>query len=173
FADGAAHELAFLGRDKNRLVGQSTATDDHAVVEGAGQLELGQMRAGLGDGRRQDFGKAAGIEQALEPGAGGGLEPALAASERRSHCAPPRYSASAWARRSVTTAGVAPLSLIAIAVPPAAWAAAKLPSTARQVSPKPRAEVLMLTLQAAGSAPAVIRISRLPEPTTPHSAGSA
>ena len=62
-ADAAAHELAFLRGDEDRVAIERGAADGHAVVECAGHAELRQVRAGHPLGRRQPFVKAAGVEQ--------------------------------------------------------------------------------------------------------------
>ncbi len=44
-ADGAAHEAAFLRGDQHGASVERAAADDHAVVEGGGQIE--RVRCGL------------------------------------------------------------------------------------------------------------------------------
>ena len=85
--------------------------------------------------------------------------------------APPVISATAWSSRRLTTAGVAPMSLIETRTPASGWRAWKSLITACQIGPKPRAEVSTRTAQSLPSAGSS-STSRLPEPTTPTSTGA-
>ena len=77
-AHRAAHELALLGGDQHRPGGEQGASDDDAVIKGAGQAEHFQMGAGARLGGRQKFAKTRRVDQAGNAAAGGGLEPAAA-----------------------------------------------------------------------------------------------
>ena len=57
----------------------------------------------------------------------------------------PVISATAWSSRRLTTAGVAPMSLIETRTPASGWRSWKSRITACQIGPKPRAEVSTCT----------------------------
>ena len=83
-------------------------------------------------------------------------------SEGKSDCA-------AWSSRRLTTAGVAPMSLMQMRVSLSFQRSWKSAMTACQVAPKPTAAVRTSISQAPFSCAGSIRTSRFPEPTTPTS----
>ncbi len=146
---------------------QRARPDDDAVVERARQSEPREMRARRGLLRRQEFAHRPGIEQARDALAGGRLRSSCVAALMIS-----LYAASACDRRNVTTAGVAPMSLMTKLSLPTALLALKLSSTACQMSRKPRADVCTSMRQSSLPGAGTISTSRLPEPTTPRSVGA-
>ncbi len=140
FADGAAHVAALLRRDHDFFSVESTASDDDTVVEGARNVELRQVRAHDAFARTEDFVEScrdrAGRRHA------GARSPRKSVSSaqtcgRGTHAASPSNSSTAWSRRRLTTAGVAPVSLIVTSTSARGCRAEKSASTARHVSPNP------------------------------------
>src|SRR5581483_890933 len=167
FADRAAHELAFLRSREHPASIERARADHHAVVEGDRQIERRQMRAGHARLRRQQFDEGIGIENAEEALARARFVIALL------HDAGRVNSSTAWSRRRLTTAGVAPTSLTEMRTSLSWWRSKKSRSTASQILPKPSAAVLISMRQAPFNLAGSISTSRLPEEATPTSAGAA
>src|SRR5450830_137415 len=162
FAHGTAHEAALLGRTEDDAAVQQAAPHHDAVIERHGRVELCQVRADHARRRRQEFLEAAGIEDGRD---------ALARRQFQvaAHGVPPVSVSAAWSSRRLTTAGVAPMSLMqmrASARPQRSW---KSVMTACHVAPKPTAAVRTSISQAPPRLAGSISTSRLPEPTTPTS----
>ena len=77
FGEGAAHELALLRRQQDVVAVERAAADDDTIIEGGGQVELGQD---AGSALRSVGGRnswnVAGVEEAGDALARGGLKPA-------------------------------------------------------------------------------------------------
>ena len=169
-ADRAAHELRLPARRTSTASPSSAAAaDHHAVVEGAGHAELREVRARCAApaaaGSRSN---AAGVEEHARCARARWRSEKLCGSWRRLTAGARDRRPRAWSRRRLTTAGVAPMSLIDDAeAPPRHGARRSRRSTACQiVAEAARRRVdddAAVTRPAAGS----ISTSRLPEPTTP------
>src|SRR6185437_10983264 len=107
----AAHEFTLLSGYQHVFAVQASLADDDAIVEGGRLVQLRQMRADGALGWAEKFAERSCNKQPDDARAGIGFVIAGALCER--HGWPPASRVStAWSRRRLTTAGVAPASLI-------------------------------------------------------------
>ncbi len=121
FTDPAAQELALLRGDKNRVASEARRADRDAVIERRRHTQLRQMRAHHPLRRRDPFAEAAFVEQQLDALARATLGETYARVERLRMMRCHSISAAACARRRLTTAGVAPMSLMETVTPANEW----------------------------------------------------
>ena len=139
-AEGPAHEPPLLrGQEDERTV-EASASHHDAVVEGARQVEGGQVRTHHPLFGAEELLERAGIDEGVEAGAGAGLVPALVEGiggegdgAHRHHTA--SISRAPWSRRRVTVSGRAPPSLMVMRRPPGCRRATKSETTASQTDP--------------------------------------
>ncbi len=117
-ADRAAHEAAFLRRDQHAAAAERRRAHDDAVVERHRRVEQRQVRARRTRGRRQQLAERAGVDQRGDPLARVRLVEAVLDDGRLHRSRGARNSSTAWSSRRLTTAGVAPTSLIEMRTPP-------------------------------------------------------
>src|SRR5690606_7169198 len=140
FAHTTAHELAFLRCHINGLPFQQGMADGHTIIKRGGDAQLSQVRAADALRRGQPLMKAVRVKQSLDALAGRTFQ---ITAHDCVPCAWLRASASlaAWSRRRLTTAGVAPISLMSKWIPASGWRWCKSRTTASQIVENPRAEV--------------------------------
>src|SRR5690606_2958713 len=114
-----------LRSDQYRCIAEKALADDDTVIQSDRLTQHRQMRTDAALRRRHDFAEAAGVEQccntlscrAFQIAAGRGSHRAIAYIHASAHARPP-HSSTACIRRRLTTAGVAPASLIVTTTSP-------------------------------------------------------
>src|SRR5438132_4411646 len=166
-AERTPQEAALLRRDKDLLAIEAAAAHHDAVVEGAREIELGEVRAhGVLLGA-DELGEAFRVEQPGDALAGRGFVPIRLLGLQQVAHASVSISRTLCISRRVTVSGRAPPSLIENRRPPGELRAKNSWITASQIPRKPVTAVLTSTRHSCSCSARSTRTSRLPEALTP------
>ncbi len=166
-AECAPQEAPLLRRNEDLLAVETAAAHDDAIVEGAREIELGEVRAHGALLGPEELDEAFGVEQSRDALAGRGFVPIrLVALQQVAHGAF-SISRTLCMSRNVTVSGRAPPSLIENRRPPGELRSKNSWITASQILRKPVTAVMTSTRHSWSGNTRSTRTSRLPEALTP------
>src|SRR5271163_275821 len=166
-AERAPQETPLLRRHEGLLAIEAATSDDDAVVKGAREIELGEVRAHGALLGPEELDKAFRVEQPRDAFAGGGFVPIqLVGLQQGAHGAS-SISRTLCMSRKVTTSGRAPPSLIENRRPTGELRSKNSWITASQIGRKPVTAVATSTRHSRSGSARSTRTSRLPEALTP------
>jgi hypothetical protein len=166
-AERAPQESAFLRGNEDVLAVETAAAYHDAVVEGACEIELGEVRAHGALFGPEELDEALSVEQSGDAIAGGGFVPIRLVGLQQVAHASGAISRALCISRKVTVSGRAPPSLMEKRRPPGELRSKNSWITASQIPRKPVTAVATSTRHSWSGSTRSTRISRLPEVLTP------